>query len=72
MNVPNFWGLQVNSVTACRTLKDSVYVYLQPRLPGSRALVLLKRPESAHHAVSNNVVNYERSYTSSLQCAFVT
>jgi len=74
MDVPNTWDIQVSSVTACRTLKGSVYVYLPPRLPRSRALVLLKRPESetAQHAVSNNVVNYERSYTSTIQSAFVT
>jgi len=74
IDVPNIWDVRVSTVNACRTIKYSVYVYLPPRLPGSRALVLLKRPESetAHHAVSNNVVNYERSYTSSIQCAFVT
>jgi len=72
MDVTNSWDIQVSSETACSTIKDSVYVYLPPMLPGSRVLVLLKRPESAHHAVSNNVVNYERSYNSSIQCAFVT
>jgi len=74
MHVPNIWDILVSSVTACRSIKDSVYVYLPSRLPGSRALVLLKRPESetAYHSVSNDVANYERSYTSTRQCAFVT
>jgi len=68
MDVPNIWDIQVSSVTACSTIKDSVYVYLPPRLPGCSGLVLLRRPESvtAHHPVSNDVVNYERTYTSTL------
>jgi len=73
MDVPNARDIQVSSVTTCRTLKNSVYVYLPPREPGSRGLVL-KRSESetAQHAVSNIVVNCERSCTSTIQCAFVT
>jgi hypothetical protein len=72
MNVPNIWDVQVISVTACRTIQDNVYDYIPPSLPGSRAL-MLKQPEceTAYHAVFNDVVNYDRSYTSTLQYAFM-
>jgi hypothetical protein len=71
MEVLNTWDVQVGTVTTCRTTKDSVY--LPSRLPDARAMVL-KRPEreTAHNAVCNDVVKYERSYTSTLPYAFVT
>ena len=58
-------------MTACRRNKDSVQ--LPPRLPGANVLGL-KKPESenAHHAVCNDEVMCVRSYTSTLQYAFVT
>jgi len=70
LKVPNTRDVQVVRVTARRTTKDSVW--LPPRLPGARALVL-KRPESetAHHAVCNDVVKYKRSYTSTFPYTFI-